>query len=205
MIINKKCMKCGKPATHKFVRIEDNQVFDMYFCQEHAAEKSPYQKSPLPLSEILASFLNQEQSGQAAPDLESSVKCRTCGLSFGSYRKTLFLGCSDCYTSFHEQLLPELRKFHGSIRHAGRRPGGEKSAPESQGLIVPVESIGPQLVSVETPSKVKKALTAHSAKQTLAEIAELTAQMNKAIAEEDFERAALCRDQIKNLRGETGE
>ena len=41
------------------------------------------------------------------------------------------LGCADCYESFYEQIVPDLRKFHGSSRHTGRKPGGGKgTAPE---------------------------------------------------------------------------
>lgn len=217
--MNKKCMKCNKPATHKFVKIDGNQVFDMYFCQEHAAERSPYQKPKVPISEILASLLSQEQA--AAPsDAEAQLKCRTCGMPFAMYKKTLILGCAECYTSFQELLQPELRKFHGNVRHIGRKPGGGKVIETTGGEIVPVDDAEESAIweapDEETAAKAptqksspEQLETKPSAQPALLtdpvkEIERHTTLMNKAIAEEDFERAAVHRDKIKELRANLG-
>lgn len=214
MILNKKCMKCGKPATHKFVKIDKDQIYDMYYCEEHASEKSPYQKSKIPLSEILASFLSQEQ-GQLQEALSgTSIRCSSCGLRFDMYRKTLMLGCPDCYENFSEQLLPELRKFHGNIRHTGRKPGGGHETPTEGGKSIEiVGSLKPKgtgepkkIVQIKVGEEEQE--EAGSATKGGAElisdpkeaIEELTREMQMAIAEEDFEKAARCRDQIKELR-----
>lgn len=213
MVFNKPCIKCGKPATHKFVRIEKHQIYDMYFCEDHAAEKSPYQKTKIPLSEILASFLNQEQMQQAegAPDLR--VRCDSCGLPFEAYRKTLILGCPHCYESFEELLLPELRRFHGNIKHVGRKPGGGKEEPSEAGRPVEiempedeaampfVEAASESPASAKTaPAKTEPALVNDPRFQ----IDELTRQMNEAIGLEDFELAARCRDRIRELKENLG-
>ncbi len=209
--MNKKCMKCEKPATHKFVRVDDDGVRDLYYCQEHAMEVSPYQKKPqMSLNEILAGFLSQEQAAQAA-ETENEARCESCGLPFSLYKKTLFLGCPNCYASFGEELLPELRKFHGNVKHIGRKPGGGKEQPATGGMIVPVEESASasgtiQLPKIKTAASKAKAETptaeivAGSPEAMLKEIAEWTAEMNRAIGEEDFERAAKYRDMIKTAR-----
>lgn len=197
MIFGKKCMVCDRPATHKFVKIDQNQVYDLFYCEEHAAEKSPYQqKSKISLNEILANFLNQEQPGTLEGESAAPIRCEQCGTSFASYRKTLMLGCGHCYESFAAQLQPELRKFHGNIQHVGRRPGGEKQEP-----IVVRADPEPSSESTEpkpqpSPTQGAGALVADH-KQA---IEELTRAMNEAIAREDFEKAALCRDQIRELK-----
>lgn len=218
--MNKKCMKCNKPATHKFVKVEGGQIFDMYFCQEHAAERSPYQKPKVPISEILASLLSQEQA--AAPtEAEGQLKCRTCGMPYAMYKKTLILGCAECYDSFQELLQPELRKFHGNVRHLGRKPGGGK-AESGGGEMVPVDDAeesaiwqSPDEESAVGASEAKSSATKLEPKPMIApqpvlltdpvkEIERHTTLMNKAIAEEDFERAASHRDKIKELRAGLG-
>lgn len=210
MIFNKPCIKCGKPATHKFVRIEKHQIYDMFFCDEHAAEKSPYQKTKIPLSEILASFLNQEQmqQGEEGPDLR--VRCDSCGLPFEAYRKTLILGCPNCYDSFDEQLLPELRRFHGNIKHVGRKPGGGKEEPASPGreveIEMPEDEAAAAVAKDEEPTAeiVEKKSTPAVIHDPQAQIDELTREMNQAIGDEDFERAAQCRDKIRELKERLG-
>ncbi len=192
-------MKCGKQATHKIVKIEKNQVFDLYLCQEHAIEKSPYLKPKIPLSEILASFLSQEQAAQTGAEGEANIKCKTCGLPLTAYRKTLFLGCPDCYESFQPQLMQDLRKFHGNVKHIGRKPGGGKEAPATAGEIIPVPEALPEPPPKIAEPSVEQGLK-EKAPDPLAEITELTAQMNQAIAGEDFEKAAACRDRLKELR-----
>lgn len=211
MIMNKKCMKCGKAATHKFVKIEKNQIYDMYYCEEHAGEKSPYQKTEIPLNEILASFLSQgQQPGAEGGELDVSARCENCGLAFEAYRKTLMLGCPECYESFSDQLLPELRKFHGNVKHVGRKPGGGMELPDESSS-VPIESgadVEPPAQANGEPAGAEPSEAEESASKGGAElisdpksaIDELTREMTAAIAEEDFEKAARCRDQISELK-----
>lgn len=204
--MQKKCMKCQKPATYKFVKIENNQIYDMFFCAEHATEMSPYLKHKMPpLSEILANIL-QEQAAQGGEEaVGEGLKCKNCGLPFESYRKTLFLGCSDCYESFFEALLPDLRKFHGAIKHIGRMPGGGKESPSSI-ILPPVKPA--MLAAPPSPTPEQEAEIAGggeideapAAKDPVEELAELNAELKKAIAAEDFELAAKLRDQIAQLR-----
>jgi protein arginine kinase activator len=193
-------MKCGQPATHKFTKIDKGQIYDIFLCAEHAAEMSPYQKPKVPLSDILEGLLKQETkqktSGPVAP---SSLRCQTCGLPFEAYKKNLLLGCSDCYGSFREYLIPDLRRFHGDTRHYGRQPGGGHTQPperaqplfdveaESAGLVGEGES--PQATVVHFEPADPKRL-----------IEELTQTMRKAIQNEDYVKAAHCRDQIHELK-----
>lgn len=214
--MSRKCMKCGKEATFKFVRIEDENIIDIYYCKEHAVDKSPYMKKPtVHLSEILASFLSQEAAGQPGEGGEAGLVCSRCGLPFRAYRKTLFLGCADCYESFREQLMPELRKFHGNCYHVGRKPGGGEEDFSRSGEMAPVAGddekptimIDPSILHETPPESLKPTAGEEEADpdldagMTLKEkIAKLTQSMNEAIRDEDYELAARCRDKIRQLR-----
>lgn len=216
--MNKKCMKCGKPATHKFVRNANGQVVDIFYCTDHAAEASPYQKPKVPLGEIIAGFLGQEQAKERSG--EPVPRCRACSLSFNAYRKTLFLGCPRCYDSFADLLLPDLYKFHGAIQHVGRRPGGGLEvqaglpapasspdlAPSSPAAGGPTPGSGaivevPSGEAAAKPAPVGEAIDDRPIHEQLAECVRL---MNEAIQSEDFERAASYRDRIRDLKSREG-
>ncbi len=126
MFVNKViCMKCNKSfATVKLTRIVNGRVEELNLCQSCAAEISPYQKklagAQANLDSILAGLLANEKEKKHTTDVD--ITCRGCGLPFATYRESLFLGCADCYDSFGEHLLADLRKFHGSTRHQGKVP-----------------------------------------------------------------------------------
>ena len=126
MFVNKViCMKCKKNfATVKLTRIEKGRVEELNLCQSCAAEISPYQKklagAQANLDSILAGLLASEKEKKRITDVD--ITCRGCGLPFASYRESLFLGCAQCYDSFGEHLLGDLRKFHGSTSHQGKVP-----------------------------------------------------------------------------------
>lgn len=201
MYAKKKCMKCGQPATHKFTRIEKGQIFDIFLCAEHAAELSPYQKPKVPLSDILEGLLKQDlkmkASGPAAP---STLRCTTCGLPFESYKKNLLLGCSDCYESFHDFLIPDLRRFHGDTRHFGRQPGGGQARPVPAERMGPIPGLEDELAGLAPKDELLDDLEAPLEPDPTDRLDELTREMHRAIANEDYTRAARCRDQIRELK-----
>ena len=123
-------MSCKKnPATVKLTKLVKGTVEELWLCQQCAAEKSPYHKkiSSLSIESILANILGQQQAEEEARPGESDLSCGNCGLPFESYRGSLLLGCSDCYASFEQQIVGDLRKFHGSTVHTGRTPSGVRA------------------------------------------------------------------------------
>ncbi|MCL5271160.1 MAG: UvrB/UvrC motif-containing protein [bacterium] len=202
MYNKKPCAKCGKDAVFKFTRIKDGQVFDIYLCAEHAVEMSPYQKPKAALSDILEGLLKQElHLKPTGPQAPSELRCKMCGLPFEAYKRNLLLGCSDCYESFREFLIPELRRMHGGTRHVGRRPGGKMTPIPRPEPAPELKEIDPATAAakvkfVTSPTKGGKTLI----KDPLVAIDELKRAMKKAIADEDYNKAALCRDQIRELQ-----
>jgi protein arginine kinase activator len=192
---NKKCARCGRPATFKFTRIEDGSVNDIFLCNEHAAETSKYQKPATHLSDILQGLLKQEfgskaAAGQSAP---ADLECKHCGLPFEAYRRNLMLGCSSCYEAFHDFLIADLRKFHGETRHVGRRPGGATVDPNP----LKPEEVSPSVISIPPFPASLAPLVAYDRSK---ELLRLQKQMQIAIAEKNYLRAAKLRDHIKTLK-----
>jgi len=112
--------------------IDEQQVKDVDLCQR-CAEKRGYAKgagvSPIQdLAEKLVTMA-KEVSGSRETD---AIRCASCGLLYSDFARTGRLGCPDCYDAFLSQLKPLLRKTHGSVTHAGRRPDEDVSLREER-------------------------------------------------------------------------
>lgn len=99
------------------------------------------------------------------------LRCEKCGATFEEIAKTGKVGCAECYHTFRGHLLPVIQRIHGAARHKGKTPG-------SSALRV-TEHSG-QIVAVPTLEEKKR-------------------QLQKAIEAQEFERAAVLRDEIKEL------
>ena len=99
-------------------------------------------------------------------------RCEKCGCCFDDIIKSGSVGCSDCYEKFYQKLLPSIQRIHGKAKHAGK---------------VPVRSTDTHTVKEKTPEE---------------KIADLQKEMDKAVSEQNFERAAMLRDEIKKMKGE---
>jgi protein arginine kinase activator len=88
-------------------------------------------------------------------------------MSFAEFKRQARLGCAECYVSFHDELLPLIRRIHGAVQHVGRTAsGGRKLAQVKMNV-----------------QKLREALTS-------------------AIKDEDYEKAAALRDQLRKAETE---
>lgn len=108
-----------------------------------------------------------------SPAEKKERRCEHCGASFSEIAKTGKLGCEHCYETFRSQLMPVIQKIHGAAHHTGKRPGS------SALRVLPEEK---QLTEVK--------------KNPLDEKKE---ELQKAIEAQEFERAAVLRDEIKEM------
>ena len=109
----------------------------------------------------------------AALTAREGRRCPACGMTLEEYRRTGLVGCAECYHTFRGQLLPIIQRIHGTAQHKGKVPGSSAlRVTDTNNKIVAVE---------ETPLEEKKRL------------------LKQAIEVQDFERAAVLRDEIKEL------
>lgn len=99
-------------------------------------------------------------------------RCEKCGCLFDDIIKTGKVGCADCYEKFYSKLQPSIQRIHGKASHQGK-------IPETRGVKVTARE-----------------------KTTEEKIADLQRDMQKAIEEQNFETAAIIRDEIKKLKEE---
>ena len=115
------CDICGKKdATVHLTEIINDQVTKLHLCEECAKDKGAEMEEHFGLSDLLAGL---SDSGLAIePEIMESIKCPNCGFTYKDFRKIGRLGCSECYEAFKKQLVPLLKRIHGSDRHVGKIP-----------------------------------------------------------------------------------
>ena len=118
------CDKCGKNnATTHIKQIINGVVTERNLCSSCAAEEG-YSKFPHGgLADMLASMFG-DISGLGIESNET--RCPVCGSRFSDIAETGKAGCAECYKTFYSELLPYLKRVHGSVKHIGKVPN---SAP----------------------------------------------------------------------------
>jgi protein arginine kinase activator len=69
-----------------------------------------------------------EELKNRVEDDDRTLVCPQCRLSYADFKKTLRLGCEECYTAFSERLTPILKRIHNATRHAGHVPPAGRDA-----------------------------------------------------------------------------
>lgn len=160
-----KCDKCGKNNATTHVRtVVNGVVVEKNLCN-HCAALEGYTIAPqTSLAGMLASMFGDVLSSSVADE----KRCPVCNATFNNIAENGKVGCAECYKTFGAELIPYLKRVHGSIKHVGKIPGSQLSADGSQN------------------DKIER----------------LREELNRFVAEEKYEQAALIRDEIKKLEGE---
>lgn len=163
------CDICGKvEATVHLTEIVDNKISKLHLCEECARRKGAEMEEHFGLTDLLAGLA--DFGTKASPQKEKALKCPKCSMTYEDFKKAGRLGCSECYTSFEESLVPLIKRIHGSAEHIGKSPARvfEKAQPK------------------KAAGKVDKR-------------EELKSRLQRAIKMEEFEEAARLRDKIREL------
>lgn len=167
------CENCKKNnATTHIHTVVNGIVTDKNLCSHCAAKLGFSGFSHNPLANMLASIFGDTQS-----NLVDSKRCQCCGSSFSDIARTGKVGCAECYQTYKEELLPYIKRLHGGTSHIGKSPNTSKTN---------------SLVSFEK-------------KETSMQISRIDALKNdlkRCIENEEYERAAIIRDEIKKITKE---
>lgn len=168
-----KCQKCGANNANTHIKTIMNGEFKEYALCSECAKKMGY-------TNVFGDFENEFSSllgsffGNALPARTQTARCEFCGSTYSEIAKTGHVGCAKCYGTFGEQLLPSIRRIHGNTTHCGKN---SKTVDKSQKL----------KSSEETKDQ---------------KILRLKSELDKAVAEQNFELAAELRDKIKGMEAE---
>lgn len=105
----------------------------------------------------------------------STQRCPSCGSSFGDIVATGKAGCSDCYRVFYDEFRPSIVRIHGDVGYKGKLPEGQREQVPEDAADVPEED---------------------------SRIDQLKGKLQEAIDAQEYEEAAVLRDEIKRLEVE---
>ena len=168
------CQHCQKNEATTHVKTMINGDYAEYrLCSECARELGYGGMFP----DFAADFGGMLSSflGAALPARSGAARCPGCGATLNDIKKTGKVGCSECYELFFSELMPTIRSIHGNTEHIGKRPVIEYTEVHED----------------KTEPKQQKQKT----------VDDLRSELKKAIEDENFERAAQLRDEIKKQEG----
>ncbi len=111
------CEKCGKNHATTHIKTIVNGVVKEFNLCAFCAAKEGYSGNSL--ANMLASMFGEISSVEL---LKHQLKCSVCGSTFSDIAKTGKVGCCECYSTFYDQLLPYVKRVHGSTTHVGKTP-----------------------------------------------------------------------------------
>ncbi|MCG8542151.1 MAG: UvrB/UvrC motif-containing protein [Clostridia bacterium] len=123
------CEKCKQnKATVHVTKIQNNSKMEVHLCEECARKSEDMSfENPFTINNFLTGLLDSVQSSPIKVDYIKTTTCSKCGMSYGKFKQLGRLGCSDCYKTFNEKLMPLIKNVHGSQQHTGKIPKKEGS------------------------------------------------------------------------------
>ncbi|MCC8061245.1 MAG: UvrB/UvrC motif-containing protein [Clostridiales bacterium] len=189
------CERCKiREANIQYTEVINGVRTEHNFCAQCAKELDfgPYSAifdSDFPLGKLLSGLLGvgEQQQEQKA----QQVVCPTCKTSYEEFIKNSRFGCADCYGVFDLLIGDNIKQLQGSGQHKGKRPkyhieprsavfAGQSAAGTDQ-------TVAEQEAAPEDPKE---------------RLRVLEARLQEALVREEYETAAVCRDQIRALREE---
>lgn len=168
------CQHCKKNEATTVVKTMINGEYAEYRLCHECAHELGYDSIFPDFSADFGGLLSSFFSN-ALPAISGAAHCNTCGSTLNDIKRTGKVGCADCYDTFFSELMPTIRNIHGNTEHKGKRPNAIEYT-----------------VNDDNNNKAESAEDKLSA---------LRAELKKAIEDENFERAAQLRDEIKELEG----
>lgn len=117
------CQNCKRnEATTHIRRVVGGETAEGHFCAECAAQlgyADMFSASAFSLGSLLGSFFSDGQPASTSA-ITTVKRCPRCGSSFHDIVQGGKLGCSECYRTFYDRLLPLLQRIHGKTHHNGK-------------------------------------------------------------------------------------
>ncbi len=113
------CEKCGKyKATAHIKTFVNGVAIEKHLCDFCASAEGLAVNHHSSIGSILATML----SDVLETNNSTQKRCNICGMSFNDIAKSGKVGCSECYNTFKSELLPYIKRVHGSTQHIGKTP-----------------------------------------------------------------------------------
>lgn len=216
-----KCQNCGKNNATTHVRQSINGQNSEYWLCPECAEKAGLGgmfsgfDSFMPFSSfagfgmsafesLLGSMFGTGKSMGAGAGLPSAVKCSGCGSTLSDIAEKGMVGCAECYETFGDSLAASIERMHGRTQHNGKLPGsvGRTDGRRKQTCDSNAET---SPLGFRRGARAAERTNAGSAPvrpapcENVPQIEQLRAELKRAVEAEEYEKAAVLRDKIKEL------
>ena len=178
------CEQCKKrEATVRYVEVVNGVTTEHNLCGVCASHLdigsfSAVLEKEISLASMLSGLLGIQDTEKKDGKL-AEVICPSCGTTYENFVESSRFGCRDCYSVFGPLLGENIRHLQGSERHVGKRP--------DYVIRETVDSTeGPQLPQLSVEEQIRL----------------LQARIKDAIRRENYEEAAVLRDEIRSLKEE---
>jgi protein arginine kinase activator len=196
------CEKCKiREANIKYTEIINGVKKEHNLCTRCAKEMDFGQYTAmldgeLPIGKLLSGLLGLEDDEEDT-DIRGKVVCPTCGTTFDDFVANSQFGCPDCYGVFDLFINDKIKQIQGSEKHRGKQPRyndkPERAGTDSRKCVVGPD--GPERrEGGESPAKCT------AVREAARQLRSLEHQLKDALKQEDYELAAKCRDEIKELK-----
>lgn len=124
-----KCDFCEKKATVFLTQLVEGQMRKVCLCDACAKERGVTDPTGFSLTDLLSGNIPGPVKGTVAPvktpiSAGGGRKCPSCGFTLEDLRRVRRFGCSDCYSTFAEEVGHMVRGMHKGISHVGKVPEG---------------------------------------------------------------------------------
>lgn len=114
------CEKCGKNTATTHIRsVVNGVVSEKNLCAHCAAQEGVGSIGHNSLAQMLSSMFGDALT---MGSVTAKTHCPCCNSTFSDIAESGKVGCSECYKTFYDELLPYLKRVHGSTAHAGKIP-----------------------------------------------------------------------------------
>jgi len=191
------CEQCKKrEATVKYVEVVNGVKTEHNLCGVCASQLDigPFSavfEGEISLASLLSGLLGIQDT-EKRDGRYAEVICPNCGTTYENFVETSRFGCADCYSVFGPLLGENIRHLQGSERHVGKRPD----------YVIREEAAKAQARAVELQNGTPDNETTLPELTKEEQIRLLQARIKDALRREDYEEAAVLRDEIRSLKEE---
>jgi protein arginine kinase activator len=124
-----KCDFCEKKATVFLTQLVEGQMRKVCLCDACAKERGVTDPTGFSLTDLLLGGVPGAGKGTVTP-VKTPIaagggrRCPGCGFTLEDLRRVRRFGCSECYTTFAEEVSHMVRGMHKGISHVGKVPEG---------------------------------------------------------------------------------
>jgi len=123
-----KCDFCEKKATVFLTQLVEGQMKKVCLCDSCAKERGVTDPTGFSLADLLLGGLpggpGTAPAGKSSTKPGNGRKCEICDFTLDDLKRVRRFGCSDCYTTFAEEVSQMVRGMHKGTAHVGKVPEG---------------------------------------------------------------------------------